>query len=137
MQAGADSGGTFTDNGNGNYTYKFATVVPKTYDPAVTHTVGAYGSRNLTEFDMGTNYADTTFNFVPNGSKVTVVRDVIKSAVVQQLPRPDGLPRRFAPQHGTLQPVPHAADHRSGHREHLGYGGVHPQAAHRRQPARA
>jgi OmcA/MtrC family decaheme c-type cytochrome len=39
-----------------------------------------YGSRNLTEFDLGTNYASTTYNFVPNGSSVTVVRDVIRTS---------------------------------------------------------
>ena len=35
--------------------------------------------RNLSEFDLGTNYASTTFNFVPNGSAVTTVRDVIRT----------------------------------------------------------
>lgn len=79
-QAGADSGGTFQDNGNGNYTYTFNTRVPANYDPSVTHSIGAYGSRNLSEFDMGTNYYDTVYNFVPNGAKVTVVRDVVKTA---------------------------------------------------------
>ena len=39
-----------------------------------------YGSRNLSEFDLGTNYADTVYNFVPSGAKVTVVRDVIRSS---------------------------------------------------------
>ena len=29
---------------------------------------------------MGTNYYDTVYNFVPNGAKVTVVRDVVKTA---------------------------------------------------------
>jgi OmcA/MtrC family decaheme c-type cytochrome len=80
MQAGADSGGVFKDLGNGAYSYTFGTRVPVSYDPTATHSVGAYGSRNLSEFDMGTNYADTVFNFVPDGSKVTVVRDVIRSA---------------------------------------------------------
>ena len=79
-QASADSGGTFAAGNPGEYTYTFKTLLPKDYDPTVTHTVGAYGSRNLSEFDMGTNYFDTTFNFVPDGSKVTVIRDVIKTA---------------------------------------------------------
>jgi OmcA/MtrC family decaheme c-type cytochrome len=34
----------------------------------------------LTEFDLGTNYASTTFNFVPNGSAVAITRDVIKTS---------------------------------------------------------
>ncbi len=79
-QASADSGGVFEDKGGGNYTYTFQTRVPSSYDATVTHTVGAYGSRNLSEFDMGTNYADNTYNFVPDGSKVSVVRDIIRSA---------------------------------------------------------
>jgi OmcA/MtrC family decaheme c-type cytochrome len=79
-QASADSGGTFKDNGGGNYTYTFKTRVPVSYDPNATHSVGAYGSRNLTEYDMGTYYADNVYNFVPAGAKVTVVRDVIRSS---------------------------------------------------------
>lgn len=78
-QAGADSGGTTDTVAVGEYIYTFKTKVPKTYDATVTHTVGAYGSRNLTEFDLGTYYDDAVFNFVPNGSKVTVVRDVIRT----------------------------------------------------------
>ena len=46
----------------------------------MTHTIGIYGNRNLSEFDLGTNYASTTFNFVPNGSAVTTVRDVIRTS---------------------------------------------------------
>ena len=37
-------------------------------------------SRNLTEFDLGTNYASATFDFVPNGAAVTHVHDEIKTA---------------------------------------------------------
>jgi OmcA/MtrC family decaheme c-type cytochrome len=80
-QAGADSGGTWeTTNVEGEYVYTFATRVPQNYDKTVTHSIGAYGSRNLSEFDMGTQYDDDVFNFVPDGSKVTVVRDVIRTA---------------------------------------------------------
>jgi len=45
-----------------------------------THTVGAYGSRNLTEFDLGTQYDDDVFNFVPDGAAVKDVRDVVGTA---------------------------------------------------------
>jgi len=34
----------------------------------------------LTVFDLGTNYASVTYNFVPNGSKVTHVHDIIETA---------------------------------------------------------
>ncbi len=77
IQAGADSGGTFTAVTDGVYTYKFATKAPAGFDATATQTIGAYGSRNLTVFNLGTNYASTTFDFVPNGTAVTVTRDVV------------------------------------------------------------
>ncbi len=79
IQAGADSGGTYTQNAIGDYTYTFKTKLPSGYDVTATHTIGLYGNRNLTEFDLGTNLADTTYNWVPDGSPVTVTRDVIKT----------------------------------------------------------
>ena len=78
-QAGSDSGGTFTKNADGDYTYTFKTTAPAGFDAAATHTVGVYGSRNLSEFQLGTNFASTTFNFVPNGAAVAVTRDVIRT----------------------------------------------------------
>jgi OmcA/MtrC family decaheme c-type cytochrome len=80
QQPGADSGGTTTPLGNGQYQYTFHTLAPSGYDATATHTIGIYGSRNLTAFNLGTNYASTTYNFVPNGSKVTHVRNVIANA---------------------------------------------------------
>jgi OmcA/MtrC family decaheme c-type cytochrome len=77
-QATAESNGIFEAAGDG-YRYTFATRAPSGFNPATTHTIGIYGSRNLTEFDLGTNYASTTFNFVPNGSPVTVMHDVIRT----------------------------------------------------------
>lgn len=79
-QASADSGGTFTANADGDYTYTFKTKAPATFDKTATQTVAVYGSRNLTSFNLGTNYASNTFNFVANGSKVTVTRDVVRDA---------------------------------------------------------
>lgn len=84
IQSGADAGGTTSKVADGEYIYTFATkAVPfggGAYDKTVTHTIGAYGSRNLTEFDLGTYYASANFDFVPDGSKVTVTRDVVKTA---------------------------------------------------------
>jgi OmcA/MtrC family decaheme c-type cytochrome len=77
IQGAADSGGSFTSVSDGVYKYTFATKAPSGFDATATHTIGAYGSRNLTLFNLGTNYASTTFNFVPNGSAVTTTRDVV------------------------------------------------------------
>ena len=77
-QAAAESNGVFTTAGDG-YRYMFATRAPSGFNATATHTIGIYGSRDLTEFDFGTNYASATFNFVPNGSAVTVTRDVIRT----------------------------------------------------------
>ena len=63
----------------GQYTYTFKATAPSGFDQTTTYTVAVVGSRNLTTFDLGTNYAGTTFNFVPNGSAVTVTRDVIRT----------------------------------------------------------
>jgi OmcA/MtrC family decaheme c-type cytochrome len=80
IQAGADSGGTTTSSAAGVYTYTFQTKAPSGFDVTATHTIGAYGSRDLTLYNLGTNYASATFNFVPNGGAVTHVRDVIRTA---------------------------------------------------------
>jgi OmcA/MtrC family decaheme c-type cytochrome len=79
-QASSDSGGTYTTLATGQYKYTFKTKAPSGFDPTVTHTVGIYGSRDLTEFNFGTNYASTTYNFVPNGSAVVITRDVIRTS---------------------------------------------------------
>jgi len=80
QQPGADSGGVVTSAGPGQYTYAFHTVAPPGFDVTATHTIGIYGSRNLTVYNLGTNYASATYNFVPNGAKVTRVHDVIETA---------------------------------------------------------
>jgi OmcA/MtrC family decaheme c-type cytochrome len=84
VQASADSGGTTVTNAIGDYTYTFKTkAVSKTggaFDPEATHRLAAYGSRNLTEFDLGTNYDSEWVDFVPSGAKVTNTHDVIRNA---------------------------------------------------------
>ncbi|MES1258618.1 MAG: OmcA/MtrC family decaheme c-type cytochrome [Acidobacteriota bacterium] len=78
-QPAADSGGSTAQTGAGQYSYTFKTKASG-FDPTLTHTIGVYGSRNLTAFNLGTNYASTTFNFVPNGTPVVTTRDVIRDA---------------------------------------------------------
>jgi OmcA/MtrC family decaheme c-type cytochrome len=65
--------------GPGQYTYTFIAKAPAGFDPTVTTTVAVDGNRDLTPFNQGTSYAGATFNFVPNGSAVTVTRDVIRT----------------------------------------------------------
>lgn len=82
VQAGTDSGGTVKQVGDGEFVYTFKQkAVPPTgnYDPTATHRVGVYGSRNLTEFDLGTNYDDDTLTWVPAGG-TPAPRDVIRTA---------------------------------------------------------
>jgi len=79
-QATGESTGTWTSLGSGAYTYQFANKLPSGYDSSATHTIGIYGSRSLTEWSMGTYYDDATYNFVPNGTAVTVTRDIIRTA---------------------------------------------------------
>ena len=66
--------------GNGQYQYTFQAKAPAGFDPTATTTVAVDGNRDLTSFNLGTSYAGTTFNFVPNGSAVTVTRDVVRTA---------------------------------------------------------
>jgi OmcA/MtrC family decaheme c-type cytochrome len=77
-QAAAESNGLFTTTASG-YHYTFAAKAPAGFDGTTTHTIGIYASRDLTAFDLGTNYASSTFNFVPNGAAVSLVRDVIRT----------------------------------------------------------
>lgn len=76
-QASADTGGTFTEIGPGTYVYRFGTALPENYNRTVTHTVGVYADRNLTHVDGNIYVAAATFDFVPDGRPVTVVRDVV------------------------------------------------------------
>lgn len=76
-----EGGGTLVAAGTpGQYTYTLKAQAPAGFDPTVTTTVGVDGTRDLTAFNLGTNYAGATYNFVPNGSPVTVTRDVIRTA---------------------------------------------------------
>src|SRR5215469_102121 len=50
IQAAADTGGTVTSLGSGQYKYMFRTKAPSGFDATATHTIGIYGSRDLTAF---------------------------------------------------------------------------------------
>jgi OmcA/MtrC family decaheme c-type cytochrome len=79
VQAAADTGGTQQQVGEGTYTYTFGRALPANYDTTVTHTVVLYGNRNLSEFDLGTQYSNVEYHWVPSGAAVTQVRDVVRT----------------------------------------------------------
>src|ERR1035437_6940733 len=87
IQAANDSGGTFVTNAIGDYTYTFKTKAPATFDPTVTHAIGVSVNRNLAEFgtfDEWSEVSNDVFNFVPNGSTVTVTRSVVTTSACNQ-----------------------------------------------------
>ncbi len=80
-QATYDSGGTFTKDADGLYTYTFKQKAPGGFERNSTHSIGVWGARDLSEFDMtalANNDADV-FTFVPSGAQVTVTRDVVRT----------------------------------------------------------
>ncbi len=84
IQAGADSGGATKQVADGEYVYTFKTKAAgpgnTAWDPTLTHRIGIYGSRNLTEFDLGTNYDDDTLTWTPGGGTPANTRDVVRTA---------------------------------------------------------
>jgi OmcA/MtrC family decaheme c-type cytochrome len=76
--------GKLTPLGNGQYQYVFGAKVPANFDQTATHTLAVWGNRNLTQFNLPTEYASTTYTFVPNGSKVTKLRDVVSTKACNQ-----------------------------------------------------
>lgn len=76
-QATGENNGTYVQKAPGVYTYTFRNRLPSGYDRTVTHTIHAYGNRNLTEFDLGVQLADTVVHFVPDGSSRPAPRDIV------------------------------------------------------------
>ncbi len=79
-QAAGENTGTWTKVADGEYTYLFRVKLPADYVKTATHSAGIYGSRNLSEFELGTHYDDDVYNFVPAGGAVTAVRDIVKTS---------------------------------------------------------
>jgi OmcA/MtrC family decaheme c-type cytochrome len=73
------SPGKLTVLGNGQYQYVFGAKAPANFDQSATHTLGIYGSRTLTPFNMPNEYASVTYSWVPNGGKVSKVRNVVST----------------------------------------------------------
>src|ERR1022692_2307692 len=86
-QAAHDSGGTFTTNAVGDYTYTFKTKAPITFDATTTNAIGVSAQRDLSEFGTFDEWSETSndvFNFVPNGTPVKVTRAVVTTDACNQ-----------------------------------------------------
>jgi len=86
-QAANDSGGTFTLNSVGDYTYTFKTKAPANFDATATHSIGVSAQRNLSEFGTFDEWSETSndvYSFVPNGSGVPVLRSVVTTDACNQ-----------------------------------------------------
>lgn len=82
-QAGTDSGGKslLVDAATGTYDYTFATKAPANFDSSATHSIGMQAERNLAGFGVpNTASSDAVYTFVPNGSPVTNVRDIVNES---------------------------------------------------------
>jgi OmcA/MtrC family decaheme c-type cytochrome len=87
-QATTDSGGQYDSLGDGVYRYTFGNALPEGYDQSLTHTIAVYGTRDLAEFGLSRYVANTLKNFVPNGSQVTKVREVVATVSCNQCHNP-------------------------------------------------
>ncbi len=69
-----DSNGTIAlvDGATGTWTYRFTTTLPAGFPSNLTHTIGAQIERAFGGADL---VANPVFDFVPNGSPVTTVRE--------------------------------------------------------------
>lgn len=86
-QAANDSGGTFTTNAIGDYSYTFKTKAPANFDPTVTHSIGVSARRDLSEygeFDEWSEVSNDVYTFVPNGNPVSVTRSVVTTNACNQ-----------------------------------------------------
>ena len=108
-QATSDSGGTTQGVAAGEYIYTYATRAPSGFNAAATHRIGIYGNRNLTQFNLGTNYADATYDFVPNGG-AAAPRDVVRTADCNAC---HGLPNGMTTTTGSAGLAAHGGSRRS------------------------
>jgi OmcA/MtrC family decaheme c-type cytochrome len=91
IQAANDSGGTFTTNATGDYSYTFKTKAPANFDTTVTHSIGVSAQRDLSEYGTFDEWSETSndvYSFVPNGSPVKVTRSVVTTDACNQCHNP-------------------------------------------------
>ncbi len=102
----------------------------------MTHTVALYGSRDLTEFDLGTQYDNETFDWVPMGGPVTLIRDVVVTETCNKCHDPlalHGGSRREIKVCVTCH-TPQTTDPDYG--EHCGHEGIDPQDSRRAESSK-
>lgn len=89
LQPAADTGGRFERVGTGEYVYTFGTKANNP-DRNVTHSIGGWAHRDLTEFDIETIRDDDSdvFDWVPAGGEVTNVHDMIPNESCNQCHNP-------------------------------------------------
>ena len=80
-QASGENNGRWEQIAEGEYRYTFNAKAPANFNRSATHSILVYGSRNLSEFDLGTNYDDDVFHFIPAGGQPqpAQVRDIVKT----------------------------------------------------------
>jgi OmcA/MtrC family decaheme c-type cytochrome len=83
-QAATDSGGSYTSQGDGFYTYTFGTVLTPDYDRNATHTLGVYATRDLQDYGLSTYVANETYSFVPEGVPVSQIRQIVVTSACNQ-----------------------------------------------------
>jgi OmcA/MtrC family decaheme c-type cytochrome len=91
IQAANDSGGAFTTNAIGDYSYTFKTRAPANFDLTATNSIGVSAARDLSEFgtfDEWSEVSNDVFTFVPDGSPVTVTRSVVTTDACNQCHNP-------------------------------------------------
>lgn len=79
IQASTDSNGRMEKISDGVYKYTLRTTLPTGYDPNLTHSIGMYVTRDLTEFELPRAVANEVVHFVPAGGEVKKVRDVVRT----------------------------------------------------------
>jgi hypothetical protein len=87
-QAGTDTGGTWTKVADGDYWYTFGRKLPANTARDIVITIGAYGSRNLSEFELPTNYDDDVYHLRLDGTAVSVGREVVMTAACNNCHNP-------------------------------------------------
>jgi OmcA/MtrC family decaheme c-type cytochrome len=89
-QPATDAGGAYTQTGDGRYTYRYGTKAPSGFDRTQTVTIGVWASRNLTDFQLGTNTVNAVLPFVPAGGAPSDVHDVVHTITCNKCHDPLG-----------------------------------------------